>query len=212
MNPIKAVIFDLDGIIIDSEPWQQEAFDITMKPYNIYFNDEQFAKLIGIRSFDNFKEIVQNYHLDISPEKLTKIKNKNYLHILKRKIKPQKGLCELLHYLKPKYQLAIASGSIREDIELVIKMLHIKKYFPIITAGDEVTHSKPNPEIFIKTAEKLGLYPKECIVIEDSESGVNSAKNAGMVCIAVPTTSTKQHNFEKVDYVFNNLLEIKEIL
>lgn len=209
---IKAVIFDLDGIIIDSEPWQKMAFDETMKPYNIHFNEDQFASLIGIRSIDNFKDIKKKYDIPLSAEELTEIKNTNYEKILKQEIKPRLNFMDLLSYLEPKYTLSLASSSRKQDVYNSVNLLNLKKYFQVILTGDHVKKGKPDPEIFIKTAEKLHINPETCAVIEDSHNGINAAKKAHMLAIAVPTKYTKTHDFSQADYIFEDLIEIKTIL
>ncbi len=211
-SKFKAVIFDLDGIIIDSEPWQKKAFDRTLKPYGINLTEEEFAKLIGIRTYENFVYLKQKYNLPLSPEELTGIKNKYYNEILRKEIVPREGLIELLDYLFPKYMLSIASGSIRNDVMTVLRLLNIERYFKLVLTGDEIKNGKPDPEIFIKTSEKLGVSSELCIVIEDSENGVNSAKEAGMAVIAIPTISTQSHNFKNADVILHSLREVKNLL
>jgi len=211
-NKIKAVIFDLDGIIIESEPWQKEAFDLTMQPYNIHFNDKQFAELIGIRSIDNFRKIKKKYDIPISAKELTAIKNKSYARILKQKITPRGHFNDLFHYLRERYILSLASSSIREDVFNSIRLLNIEKYFEVIVTGDDVNAGKPDPEIFLKTALQLKIAPESCAVIEDSQNGINAAKKAGMLSIAVPTKHTANHDFKNADHLFKDLSEIKQVL
>jgi HAD superfamily hydrolase (TIGR01509 family) len=212
MKRIEAVIFDLDGVIIDSEPLQKKAFDLTLEPFNIKISDCEFSKLIGIRTYENFVYLSSKYKLPFTPLKLTKIKNRNYLNILIKEAKPREGVVELINYLYKKYKLAIASGSIRKDVMTTLKVLGLKKYFKVILTGDDIIESKPSPEIFLKTAKKLKIAPENCLVIEDSEAGVLAAKNANMFVIAAPTNSTLSHNFKSADIVVKNLLEVKNFV
>ncbi len=212
MKNIKAIIFDLDGIIIDSEPWQKLAFDLTVKPYNIHFNDEQFTKLIGIKSIDNFIQIKKEYNINISAEELTEIKNNNYYNILKQEIKHRDHFPELLEYVQSRYILSVASSSRKKDVYTSLELLNLIENFKIILTGDDVKNGKPDPEIFIKTADKLNIPCKECAVIEDSQNGINAAKKADMTAIAVPTDYTKTHDFSNANYIFENLSMITTIL
>lgn len=209
---IKAVIFDLDGIIIDSEPWQKQAFERTLTPYGIKLTDREFSRFIGIRTYENFLYLKSKYNLPLSAERLTRIKNQHYGEILKKQARPREGLIELLNYLFPQYILAVASGSIKKDVIGTLKLLNIEKYFKLVLTGDDIKNGKPDPEIFIRTAQKLNLFPEQCVVIEDSENGVISARRAGMYIIAVPTPSTKYHNFKDADIIIKNLSEIKNLL
>ncbi len=209
---IKAVIFDLDGIIIDSEPWQKIAFERTLKPYGIKLTNKEFARFIGIRTYENFVYLKSKYNLPLSAKELTKIKNQYYEEILKKQAHPREGLIELLNYLQPQYVLSVASGSIKKDVMGTLRLLNIEKYFKLILTGDDIKNGKPDPEIFIKTAQRLNLFPRQCVAIEDSENGVKSAKRAGMYVIAAPTSSTKYHNFKDADIIIKNLAEIKNLL
>jgi len=212
MKRIEAVIFDLDGVIIDSEPLQKKAFDLTLEPFNIKISDCEFSKLIGIKTYENFVYLSSKYKLPFTPLKLTKIKNRNYLNILIKEAKPREGVVELINYLYKKCKLAIASGSIRKDVMTTLKVLGLKKYFKVILTGDDIIESKPSPEIFLKTAKKLKIAPENCLVIEDSEAGVLAAKNVNMFVIAAPTNSTLSHNFKSADIVVKNLLEVKNFV
>lgn len=207
-SQVRAVIFDLDGVILDSEPWQKEAFDLTMKPFGISFSEREFSKLIGIRSIDNFKNIRKKYRLPFSAEKLTRIKSGHYQKILKKKIRPRRGLLPLLRRLKKKnYMLAVASGSARSDVQLCLKLLKIRRFFSAVLTGDDVKRGKPDPALFLKAARALGISPAECAVIEDSQNGVEAAQRAGMFCIALPTTLTGTHDITGAGRIIKNLSE-----
>ncbi len=209
MKNINAVIFDMDGIIVDSEPWQMKAFNLTLKPFNISLSEEDFIKLIGIRSIENFKQLKKKYNLPVSAEELTETKNNYYKTILKNEIKPREGLIELLNFLfKNSYKIAVASGSIKKDVIDTLELLDIKHFFRVILSGDDVKEGKPDPEIFIKTADKLKIPYNECLVIEDSQTGVYAANAAGMQVIAIPTHYTQNHNFSKAVKVLKSLKEV----
>ncbi|MBN1898126.1 MAG: HAD family phosphatase [Spirochaetes bacterium] len=209
---IKAIIFDLDGVIIDSEPWQKKAFEKTLNPYGIKLTHEEFAPLIGIRTIENFIYLKIKYNLKGVPEELTRIKNQHYQQILENKIKPRKGLLPLLNQLFNRYILAVASGSIRQDVFQSLALLDLEKYFQSILTGDDIIKGKPDPEIFIKTSRRIKTHPTHCLVLEDSENGIKAAKQAGMLAVALPTPSTVTHDFSMADLILHDLNELKTIL
>ncbi len=209
---IAAVIFDMDGIIIDSEPLQKKAFELTLEPYNIHINDDEFSKFIGIRSYENFLYIKEKYNLDVNPERLTQIKNSHFNRLLQSSLEPRSGFMDLLEYVNKRYKLAIASGSIKENVISVVELFNIRNYFSAILTGDDIINGKPHPEIILKTLRHLNEKPDRAVVIEDSENGVKAAKSAGTYVVAVPTSSTIGHNFREADYIFDGLDDVKSIL
>lgn len=210
---IKAIIFDMDGIIIDSEPLQMESFIRVLKTHNIKLEKEEFLSLIGFDTYNNLKYLKSKYKIQSSIKDLIALKNKNYKEILVKNLKERKGLRELIKKLvTDNYILALASSSAREDIDIVIQGLYLEKYFTAIVSGEEVKKKKPAPDIFILTAKKLAVRPEECLVLEDSEPGVLAAKRARMRCIAVPTEFTLNHNLNSADRIVYSLDEVYDVI
>ena len=132
-----------------------------------------------------------------------------YLNLLKQNLHPQKGFISLLNLLKNhKVKLAVASSSVMEHIETVLSTLKVKDYFDVIVSGQFVARGKPFPDINLEAAKKLGIKPEYCLVLDDAQSGVESAKNANMKVIAVPNKFTKEHDFSKADLILNSLEEV----
>lgn len=209
---IKAVIFDMDGIIIDSEPWQTRAFLQTVKPFDITFTDDEMNKFIGVRDMDTFAWVIDKYNPGITVQEMKVIKDENYHKLLRENIEPRQHLMELLNYFKDKYKLAVGSCSAKLDIEMVLEMLKIRNYFSACVSGDDVEASKPDQEIFLKTAKALGIAPENCAVLEDSHVGAEAAQRAGMLSIAVPTDTTRLYDFSHADYIYEDLKKVQEIL
>lgn len=211
MNKIKAVIFDMDGLMIDSEPIQSKSFEIVLKEYGIKpkYQKNGLVQIIGVRAGDNWGILKKKHKISETVEVLIEKKQKAYIELLTENIKPTKGLIYLLKLLKKhNIRMGIASSSSLEHIMLVIKSLDITDYFDEIISGHDVVKGKPDPEIFLKTAENLQVLPNQCIVLEDAESGVQAAHAAGMRVIAVPTYHTSSHNFEKADIIAKSLLDV----
>ena len=204
---IKAVIFDHDGVIADTEPIHFRADNAVLARYGFSISSEANDLLVGLstkKSWEMFKDM---FTLPEAVDYLVTEKTATVVSLISKEgIAASQGLLELLRDLRQhEYQLAIASGQYRRVIDAVIQRLGIAKYFRTIVSCEDTAHGKPNPEVFLTTARQLGLSPAECLVIEDSASGVAAAKAAGMPCIALRTPSTASHDVSKADTAVDSL-------
>lgn len=206
---IKAVIFDMNGVIVDDEPVHEKAFQEILKNYGVDLTSADYEKLcLGKTDRDGFIGVIRKFSLaENLLEELLEQKSKKYLELASGNAKPFPGVIDLIKRLNEKYSLALASGAIRSEIDMTLELFEIEKYFPVVVSGEEVAVGKPNPEHYILTAQRLKLNPEECLVIEDSKSGVQAAKAAGMKCIAI-TTSHKRDELAFADRVVDNFSEI----
>lgn len=211
---IKAVLFDMDGLMIDSEPLHYQAFNNIFQKYgNFLPKEENDERYIGITDTDAAEDMVQRFGLPLSANQLVKEVQDEYTSIISNGIPGQPGLMELLKDLKNHgYKTSIASGSTREEIEMVIKGLGIEDYMDSYTSAYEVDKGKPAPDVFLEAAERLGVKPEECLVLEDAPSGILGAKLAGMLRYAVPTEQTKDKDFSLANRVLKSLSEAFENL
>jgi HAD superfamily hydrolase (TIGR01509 family) len=205
----------MDGVLLDSEPVQMQAFNLTMKPYGIVFNEAEFKELIGIRSIDNFRAIVSQFKLDVEATELNRKKEEHYHALIIKQAKPRNGIIPLLLDLEAhNAYCAVASSSPRSDVMLCLEKLVISNRFYVITTGDDVRQGKPDPEIFELTrkriAKKAGndIPAHHCIVIEDNAFGVKAAVSAGMTCIAAPTPLTADQDFSQAVMVVDDIGEL----
>ena len=210
---IKAVIFDMDGVLVDSEPVYQEATINVLDSLNIKATKEDLLKLAGgsslhfnkfiqdvskgSRSCEDFNKICDQYYLD-NPVKYEEIM---FPHVR-----------ETLDYLKYKgYILALASSSKEYEIENVLKRCDLKDYFKLIISGEVFKESKPNPEIYLTCIKRLNIEADECVAVEDSEYGIEAAKKAGLICIA-KRDDRFNYDQSKADYFIDDHDEIKDVL
>jgi HAD superfamily hydrolase (TIGR01509 family) len=208
---IKAIIFDMDGLMVDTEPIQSEAFANTIRAHGgiPIPHANGLVHEIGVRGDRNFAAMKIKYGIDESIDVLRNQRRREYEKLLARGIDPMPGLLRLLALLKDNsMRIAIASNSPRKHIQLITDTLGIAHYFDVVTSGEEAHHGKPDPEIFEKTSQKLRLDPTECLVIEDAQSGVDGAKQIGMKVIAIPSTYTNHHNMENADKIFPSLEKV----
>ena len=208
---MQAVIFDMDGVIIDSEPIHLEVDIQTMKDLGCNISKEELNKYVGTTSEYMFSDIKNRYKINKSVEDIISYRAEIAKErIIKADLEPIEGIRELLNELKNKsIPAAIASSSPRDFIEVVVSKFGIKDYFSYIVSGEEVENGKPAPDVYIETAKKLGVQPKECIVIEDSKNGVLAAKAAGMKCIGFQNVNSGNQDLSKADFIVNAITEIK---
>ena len=214
-NSTKAVIFDLDGVIVDTEPLHKEAWRRVFedKKFGIEEStlEHELTLAIGITDISFLNKLFSRYHIYEDPHTWLTEKREIYYQMLPQRIKPFPGVISLIEELSTKYSLAIASNASRRSIHTVISHLSLRDYFRIIAGRENIHRHKPKPEIFFITAEKLGVEPSACVVIEDSIAGVESAKNARMRCIAV-TNSLPSQKLARADLIVDSLERKKEIL
>lgn len=209
---IKAVIFDMDGVIIDSEPlWEESEIEIFRK-YGVPMTLEMCMEMKGRTSEEVVQHLYDIYQWKSKPvsyvvEELNHATQK--LIIEKGEAMP--GLYEILDYLKQKnYIIALASSSRMKLIQAVIKKLDIGSFFQIVHSAEYESFGKPEPHVYLSTAKKIHILPKHCIAIEDSYFGIQSAKNAGMSTIAIPEASIfDDSKFDIADYKFHTLNDLK---
>ena len=205
---IKAVIFDMDGVIVDSEPINYEVIRITFEKAGVKISKKEFIEEWVVKGTGS-REAIKRHDIKMSLEDLQKIKKKIYLDVLKRKVKLKPDAKRTIINLHKKYKLALASQGHRYNVDMIVKKFKLSKFFQAIIGKQDVSKGKPNPEIFLKASKELKVKPEECLVIEDTEKGIIAAKRAGMICIAVPDSWTKRYNdFSKADSVVNLLGEI----
>ena len=208
---IKAIIFDMDGLMIDSEPFHLKAYNKVLKEFGQFLTDENNQKYVGTSDANVCKDLIKKYGLPISQHELKQRKNNEYKLLFRKNILPQEGLIELINNLhKNNYKIAIASGSHIDEIDIVLTKLKIKEYFDEIVSSDEVENGKPAPDVFLYVASRLNINPNKCLVLEDSHNGEVAAKNAGMKCYIIPSRETKNEVFNLADRILNSLNDVYE--
>jgi HAD superfamily hydrolase (TIGR01509 family) len=204
----KAVIFDMDGVIVDSEPIESLAWEKVLIQYGKtpIFNNNGLIHVVGRASFD---EIMEKHGLGEDSEIVRTKKRKIFADLIVRNLIPKPGFATLFKTLRQeKFKLALASNRSEKHVLLIADKLKIRKSFKAIIGSKPDIKTKPAPDIFLKAAELLDMKPEYCLVIEDSEHGIIAAKRAGMKVIAVPNQYTMYQDFSKADKIVDSLLEI----
>jgi beta-phosphoglucomutase len=190
----KAVLFDMDGVIVDSEPLHVAAFQATLKNYGHDLTDEQYKQHFAGRTDEaGFKQYFDFIDETVELPVIMDEKAKAYLELAADQLVPYPGVIEFIRDLaEHKVPLALVTGSLRVEAEVTLKAFGITDLFNAIIAAEDTSQSKPNPEGYLKGAKALGFEPADCIVIEDAPSGVKAASAAGVCCLAVTTTHTEE--------------------
>ena len=209
----KAVLFDMDGVIVDSEPLHVAAFRAVLERYGHSLTDEHYKQHFagrtdeaGFRQYFDF--VGETVHLPVIMDE----KAGAYLELAADQLVAYTGVIELIRDLaKRSVPMALVTGSLRNETEVTLKGFDISDCFSAVVCAEDITQSKPNPEGYLKAARALNIDPSDCIVIEDAPSGVAAASAAGMKCVAV--TNTHDRNELKgatviVDYLSPSCLDL----
>lgn len=207
---MKAVIFDMDGVIIDSEPIHFEVDMQTMEKLGVNISKDELNKYVGTTNEYMLTELINKYKIEKSIDEITEYKiNLTINKIKDAKIDAIDGIRELLVELKNNnINTAIGSSSTRDLIDAVIEKFKLKSYFDYIVSGDEVKEGKPKPDIYLEASKRLNIEPSECIVIEDSKNGVLAAKNAGMKCIGFKNENSGNQDLSRADIIVDSIKDI----
>ncbi len=203
MNRI--VIFDMDGVLINSEPLHYESEKAILAEYGLKYTREIHKMYIGTSEEEFWSNILTLYKVSLNTKELSSKKYKYFLDNISR-VEPIEPAVRLVKTLYDSgIPLGLASSAEKELIKKVLKKMSLEKFFKIIQSGSDVKNAKPDPEIFLITAEKLGASPQECVVIEDSINGVIAGKSAGMTVVAVPNEYTKCFDLSFADFEIESL-------
>ncbi len=214
LTDIKAVIFDMDGVIIDSEPLWRRAMIKSFIEVGIPFSDEHCRITTGLR----FKEVIdfwfKKHHIShISIDEFDDLVINRLCVLIKEEGKAMKGLIEILPFLKKKgLKLGIGTSSNTKLMNTVVDVLNIRHYFDELCSAEHMSHGKPHPMVYLNCAEKLNVKPLQCLVIEDSVNGIIAGKAAQMKVLAIPEDINKNNpKFSIADYTMESLIELMTI-
>jgi HAD superfamily hydrolase (TIGR01509 family) len=213
--PFRAVIFDLDGVLADSEPWWSQIDTKLLAEYGITYRGEYHKNVLGV-SYRLAVEFYKNaFHISAPVEELMRRRGEIATEFFANRVDLFSSAKETLEELRQlKLRLAVATSSVRASALPFLERTGIRSSFEVIITGDEVERGKPHPDIYIFTTEKLSLAPNACLVIEDALSGVAAAKAANMPVAAIPDTRfVDPREYQKeADYVLGSLSEIPALI
>ena len=208
-SPLTAVIFDMDGVLVDSEPIHFEATRALLAGYGITYSHEVNDNFFGCTDRDVFRLLRARYHLEPSEPELAAAWIARVVVLLGRPLQAMAGVPSALRALRDSgLRLALASSSAPEIIRVTLAGLGLDGMFELVVSGHEVERGKPAPDIFVEAVRRLGLPREACLVVEDSFNGVSSAAAAGIRCVAVPCPSTAGQDFSRAAARLSSLRDL----
>lgn len=202
---VEAIIFDMDGVIVDSEPYSMQALIDVLRQYGIDPTEEDIRRSYGRRIHDDFQDYFRRYGVTAHLDTAVAQKEARYYHLAAGHLQTFSGVMALIDRLHQQgYRLGVASSGDRVKLAFSMQALGLDGRFQAVVCGNDVTHSKPAPEIYLVAAQRLGVPPRACVAIEDAPGGVEAAKRAGMCCIAV-TNSVARERLQHADLIVESL-------
>lgn len=211
-EPSQGVIFDLDGVLVDSEPLHVEAWQRLFDGQGMQVTEEEYRHGIGMTDMAWIAYLFGRRGRETDPAWWQAEKRRIYRGVLAEKGTPFPGVVPLVRRLwQERFALGVASNSWRENIECVLRIADIRCCFAALTGRDDVTQPKPSPEPYLRTAVAMGVAPEACVAVEDSALGIESARRAGMRTIAVPN-SLPPERLQEADLLISTLQQADEIV
>lgn len=218
---IKGIIFDMDGVLVNSEPLYHEFEYMFFKNLGANVTIEYFDKYVGCSLGYTVNGVCDDFNITTMPrDSILKIfsRGAELIYSDNPKLTICEGIIDWLDFLKTNnYPMIVASSTYKEKVDICLERFNLKQYFINYIGGDEVKNAKPDPEIFIKACRELNLLPSECIIIEDSENGIKAAKLAECLALGYLNKGKNSQNLSMADFVFDSfgkekLLMFKKIL
>ncbi|MCK5675114.1 MAG: HAD family phosphatase [Spirochaetales bacterium] len=211
MNTDKCIIFDMDGVLIDSEPLHFDFESRLFKSLGITVSREEHETFVGTTAKTLWTSLKQTHNIPFTVQELILKEQLEFLEYLENKkpINIIPGVKKLIISLQSKgFRIALASSSPHRLINYVMDKTNINEYFQIKVSGDDIVNGKPDPDIFLKTAELINIKPTSCLVIEDSKNGVRAAKQAGMKCIGYSNPGSGNQDLTAADFILDSFYNL----
>lgn len=216
---LRAIIFDFNGILVDDEPIHLEMFREVLKEEGLSLDEKDYyARYLGMDDRGCFKAVFKEHGRELDEPSLAELVRRKALYYrasIRQKLNVFPGVQELIPALASHLPLAIASGALRSEIQMILERIGLNNCFQVIVSAEDVTEGKPSPEIFAKTLTLLNqrqiekpIQPSECLVVEDSKEGILAAHRAGMKCLAV-ANSLPIEELSVADAVVKGLDEVE---
>lgn len=201
------ILFDFDGVLIDSEGLQYKSYARVLERWNVHVSPSEYAEH-WIAAGRGPEYAVATYALPVEPNGLRDLKHPVYHEILRAEVTLMPGVHAALARLRPHFSLAVATNSNRRDVDFVLDRFDLRQWFDAIVTREDYSGAKPEPDAFLTAAARLGLAPAQCVVIEDAHKGILAAHRAGIAVIAVPNEWTASNDFSLAADTLSHLDEL----
>lgn len=210
---LKAIIFDMDGVLVKSEGSIAKAFNMVLEKYGAKLNPENNKKFLG-RSLRDQLEMIKDENpqisKDLSVEQFSKEAFQYELEIMKEKLIPDMVIINLIKEAKERnIKIAVATSSLKYRAEILLKLIGILEQLDTLVTAEDVKKHKPHPDIFLETAKRINVLPSDCIVIEDAVNVIQAANSANMKSVAMVTENHIKEDFKEANYIFSDFKDLK---
>ena len=210
---IDAILFDFDGLMVDSEPHSIASWRAVLRERGAEIDAATLDQLLGLRLDETSRLLVERFSLTASPAELGKAKTDYQIAHLAGNVRAMPGLKSLLDAIDRRgLRKAIASSGKRRYLEAALQAVGLAGRFSVIVSGDDVARGKPAPDVFLEGARRLGCSPAACLVLEDAPNGLQAAKAAGMRVVAIPNDQSRQLDLSVADWQLPSLAAVAELL
>ena len=209
---IKAVIFDMDGVITNSEPMHQKAYRMMFDEFNLSVSEELYASFTGMATLPICQKLCEVFTLDTTPQILMASKRKYFKQLFEKseELNLIDGVLELIqHYHQLNLVLVLASSASMANINLIFEKFDLNRYFKAKISGADLKASKPHPEIFEKAVVLSRVSKTECFVIEDATNGILAAKAAGLFCVAYNGGYSRGQEYSQADRIVTDFKSLR---
>jgi HAD superfamily hydrolase (TIGR01509 family) len=208
---LSAIIFDLDGVLLDSEGLQYEAYVQVLRDLGVAITLEEYGQH-WIAAGQGPEYAVRTYRLPVDAPGLRALKHPVYHEILRQRAALMPGALDALERMHPRFTLALATNSNRTDVAFVMERFGLRRFFAWIITREDYVFPKPNPDAFLAAAARLNVPPHSCLVVEDAHKGIVAARRAGAVPVAVPNAYTRGNDFSLAAVILDSLDELTAAL
>lgn len=206
--PLRAILFDHDGTLVDSEPMHFRMWATVLARHGVSLSEQQYiAHYAGVPNRASAEDIVRRFDLDADPAMLTEAKNAAAREFLSDRAYPlMNGALEAItEFRRAGLALAVVTGASANGVHATLRANDLGQHFATVVSGDDVRASKPAPDCYLLALDRLGLPAADCLAIEDTQHGLQAARAAGIRCLVLPTPMSRQHDFEGAEAVLDGL-------
>lgn len=208
-----AIIFDMDGVLVDSEPLGLLAMRRVMARQGVTYTEEDNNEFLGCTTLEECRILKSRHRLEADERDLTREYAEILVGLIRDRPRPMPGVPTVLDELRTAgYRMALASSAAPVVIDENVRGLDLARFFEAVVSGTEVARGKPAPDVFLETARRLRLPARRCLVVEDSRNGLLAAKAARMTCAVIPCASTRHQDFREADYRLHALWDLRALL
>lgn len=210
---IEAVLFDMDGLLVDSEPHALATWREVMARRGVQLDQATIDAMLGLRLANTSRMLLDRFNLPGDPEALGAEKSRLQLERLDGNVPAMPGVVDLIDAVDARgLKRALASSGTRRYIEAVLRSVGLAARFTTVVTGDDVSNGKPAPDAFLLAARRLNVSAEACLVLEDAPNGVAAAKAAGMRCVAIPNRFTQSLDLSAADHILPSLQAVRDAL